>query len=98
MPYTEQEAKDMRDALNLLAQNEAQQAQTQYNADKTIALAWFNTLGINIQTSTTRTQALDNFDQIELLLETEIDVFKRTVLDQKLVEADEKFKEIKRNG
>ncbi len=93
---TEQEAKDMRTALNLLAQNEAQAAQVQQQADLAIALSWFNTLGINIQTATTRTKAQENHDEIEQLLQNETDVFRLSVLRTKLAEANEKVKAVKK--
>lgn len=96
MPFTEQEAKDMRTALNLLAQNEAQAAQAQQQADLAIALSWYDTLGIDIQTATTRTQAQINHDDIESLLQTETDVFKRSILVQKLEEANQKVKAVKK--
>lgn len=95
---TQQEAKDMRDAIRLLEQTESQQAQAQQQADLAIAQAWFNSLGINIQAATTRTQALDNFNQIESLLQTETDRFRLFILREKLAEANEKFKERKVNG
>jgi len=95
---TEQDAIDMEEAMRLLEQKREQQVQTQYNADIAIVEAWFNTLGINIQTATNRTQALDNFNQIKSLLETETDTFRIGMLRRKLEEANEKFKERKRNG
>jgi len=77
---------------------EQQTVKTQFDADIQVALDWFNTLGISIQTATTRTEALDNFNQIETLLQTETDSFRLTVLRKKLQEANEKFMERKRNG
>lgn len=97
MPFTEQEAIDMENATRLLQQKRQQQFQAQHETDLAIALAWFNTLGINIQASTTRTKALNNFNQIKSILQTETDVFRLTILRNKIEEANEKYKEIKRN-
>ncbi len=77
---------------------ESQQKETQRQADMDIALAWYNTLGIDIQGALTRDDAINNYKQIELLLETETDNFRRGVLNEKLREANEKFKERKLNG
>ena len=96
MPFTEQDAKDMRDAMILLEQKESQQAQAQHQANIGIATAWFNTLGINIQPSTTRTQAKAIFDEIELLLENETDRFRLEVLEGKKIEANTKYKAVKK--
>ena len=93
---TQQEAKEMRDAIKLLEQTETQQAQAQEDSKIQIALAWFNSL--NIPIPTTRNQALDNFNEIKQLLETETDVYRLAVLRKKLIEANEKYKEVKKLG
>ena len=93
---TQQEAKEMRDAIKLLEQTETQQAQAQEDSKIQIALAWFNSLNITIPT--TRNQALDNFNEIKQLLETETDVYRLAVLRKKLIEANEKYKEVKKLG
>lgn len=98
MPFTEQEAIDMRQAIKDLENKEAQEARTQFNIDKTRAENWFNTLGIDIQGATTRRQALTNFNDILALLEIETERFRQMVLKEKEVEANEKYKEIKRIG
>jgi len=90
------EARDMRDAIRLLEQTEAQQARTQNRAEMATALAWFNTLGINIQSATTRTQAQSNFNQIEALSQTETDRHRLAVLRIKLGEANEKCSAVKK--
>lgn len=95
---TIQEVKDMRDAIRQLEQTEAQQIQAQQQIDIATARAWFNTLGINIQAATTRDEALTAFQSIEKLHQTETDRLRRQILGIKLLEANEKFKEIKRNG
>jgi len=93
---TEQEAKDMRDMIQQVEQTEEQQRETQNQADITIAERWFNSLGINIQRATTRTQALRNFKRIESLLQTETNSFRKSVLSKKLIEAAEKYKAVKK--
>lgn len=96
MPFTEQDAKDMRDAMNLLQQKEQQQTQTQFDTNIQTALAWWDT--VKPQIPTTRQEAKDAFDFIEQLIKTETDTFRLTVLRKKLEEANEKFKEIKKLG
>lgn len=98
MVVTESQAREMKTAIEAFQATDAQAAQDQNQADLAIALAWFNTLGINIQAATTRTQALSNFNQIESLLQTETDGFRLAILRKKKIEANEKFKERKRNG
>lgn len=93
---TRQEAIDMRLALEELAQFEQQQAQTQFDVDLQVALDWWDTVKPAIPT--TRQEALDAYRFIEDLLKTETDRFRLIVLRKKLEEANEKFKERKRNG
>lgn len=96
MPFTEQDVIDMEDASRLLQQKRQQQFQVQRQIDLDIALAWFNTLGINIQSSTTRTQAKIIHDEIEQLLKIETDAFRRGIINQKLNEANEKYIAVKK--
>ena len=98
MVVTEPQAREMLEAIEKFQVKDAQVVRAQQNADMAIALTWFNTLGINIQVATTRTQAKINHDQIESLLQSETDSFRKAILTQKLNEANEKFKERKRNG
>jgi len=95
---TEQEARDMDAAIIAFHDKDTQTQRTQFDADKAIAETWWNTLGIDIQGALTRDEAIDNYRQIESLLQTETDRFRLVVLKEKLVEADEKFRERKRNG
>lgn len=96
MSFTEQDAIDMETATRLLQQKRQEQDKTQYDANIQIALTWFNTLGINIQSATTRTQAKINHDEIESILKTETDSFRKSILRQKLVEANEKYIAVKK--
>ena len=98
MVVTEPQAREIQAAIEAFLEKDAQIIEAQHQADSAIALAWFNTLGINIQVATTRTQALDNFNQIKLLLQTETDSFRLAVLRKKLEEANERYREIKRIG
>ena len=93
---TPPQARAMRDAIELENQKDAQQRQDQHNVDIGIATAWFNTQGININAATTRTQALDNFNQINSLLQSETDAFRLAILRKKLKEANEKYKAVKK--
>lgn len=95
---TEPQAREMQTAIEDFQAKDSQVIEAQNQADLGIALAWFNTQGINIQAAVNRNQALDNFNQIKLLLQTETDPIRKGVLREKLQEANEKFKERKRNG
>lgn len=96
MPFTEQDVIDFENAARLLQQKRQQQAQDQHQADIAIATTWFDTLGINIQVSTTRTKALEIHDEIKQLLETETDKFRQRIISQKLFEANEKYIAVKK--
>jgi len=96
MPFTEQDAIDMRDAMNLLQQKEQQQVQALYDTNIQIALTWWNT--VKPTTPTTRDEAKDAFDFIEQLLKTETDRYRLIVLRKKLEEANQEFIERKANG
>jgi len=93
---TEQEARDMKTAITGFEDRDELAAQTQFNADLATAERWFNTLNIDIQGATTRTEALSNFNQIESLNQSETDRFRLMVLGKKLREANEKYKQVKR--
>ena len=90
------EAKEMRDEITLLENNEAKQRQIEYDNNIQIALSWWNIIKPIIPKN--RNDALANFTMIKLLLNTETDVFRKAVLKMKLNESNEKFKEFKRNG
>jgi len=93
---TEQEARDMKIAIDSFQSSDEAARQAQQQADLTRAEQWFNTLGIDIQAATTRRQALKNYNDIEILISTETDRFRLSVLRTKLKEANEKYKEVKR--
>jgi len=93
---TEPQAREMQAAIEAFRDKDAQTTRAQNQADLAIATAWFNTLGINIQAATTRTQALSNFNQIKSLLQTERDKFRKSILRQKQQEANEKYKQVKK--
>ena len=93
---TQQEAKEMRDAIKQLEESERQQTQTQNDAKIQIARDWYNT--VEKPTPTTRQEALYIFNFIKSLIEIETDRDRLRLLKNKLDEANEKYKEIKRNG
>ena len=95
---TEQEARDMKAAIEAFENKDERVIRDQFNADKAIAITWWNSLGIDIQRALTRDEALANYRTIESLLKTETDRFRLVVLREKLAEANEKFKERKANG
>jgi len=93
---TQQEARDMRDALKLLEESETRQ---RFDARQILindALIWWNMNKPPMPT--TRQAALDAFNFIKQLLETETDRFRLALLREKLDQANNKFKEIKRIG
>jgi len=93
---TQQEAKDMRDAIRQLEQTEEQQTRDQLGANMAIAETWWNTVKPAIPT--TRLEALAAYQLIDGLLQTETDQFRIAVLKQKLKLANEEYKERKANG
>ena len=93
---SQQEAREMREAIRLVEQTEGQVAQAKFNADLGVAQAWYNT--VERPEPTTRQQALDKFNHIKSLLETETDNFRLGVLRIELKKANEKYREVKRNG
>jgi len=91
---TKQDAIDMRDALNSLNDDEDRQVQVDYRAKIIIQNTWFDTVKPPIPT--TRNQALDAYRQIQTLIRNETDRFRKQFLGRKLIEANEKYKEVKR--
>jgi len=96
MVVTEAQAREMQAAIRDFQDKDGQIRKAQRQDDLALALTWYNQQGINIPSATTRTQALDNFTQIESLLETETDRNRIEVLGIKLKEANEKYKQVKR--
>ena len=95
---TEQEARDMKTAIESFMNKDLETIKNQTDANKAIALTWFNGLRIDIQTATTREQALVNYNAIESLLKTETERFRLVILREKKEEANEKYRELKRIG
>jgi len=95
MVFSQQEARDMRDALELLNQTEGQAEEAANQVLIAQALSWWNT--VKPQTPRTRPEAVDAFNIIKRLIQTETDRHRQSLLRKKLTEANEKFKEIKRN-
>ena len=96
MATTEIQAREIHTAIGNFQSKDQQVIQAQFDADKAVAVAWYDSLGIDIQGATTRTQASDNYSQIDTLLQTETDRFRLLVLRQRLAEANERYREIKR--
>ena len=106
---TQQEAKDMRDAIRQLQVFEARQQKIIQDGKMQIAIDWWDTKKPSVPT--TRNEALTVFRFIETILETEqklldnetvpvqkeIHQYRIQLLGRKLQLANEKFKEIKRN-
>ncbi len=94
---TEIEARDMQKAIQLFQVKDELVKREQHITDIRIAEAWFNSQNINLQSATTRVKAKNNFDEIEKLLQNSSDKYIIAVLQLKLVEANEKYIEVKRN-
>ena len=93
---TETEAREIETAINAFHDKDAQTEKTRINALTATALIWYNALGINIQQATTRRQALSNYTKIEALTLTETERFRLHILRTKLIEANDKYKAVKR--
>jgi len=93
---TQADAIRIRDILKQLDESESTQANDIYKANKQVAMDWWNT--IKPTKPTTREEALSAYQLIEGLIQTETDDWRIRVLKEKLIEANEKFKERKRNG
>ena len=64
---TEIEAREIFSAIQSFQEKDAQTSKAQFDADLAVAQTWYDTLGIDIQSATTRTEALDNYNQIKSL-------------------------------
>jgi len=107
---TQQEARDMWAAIQQFQATDAAQAQADNNAKLAVAQAWWD--GIKPAIPQTRDEALAAYQFINAELNSqtrdfqnetdpiqkEILQFRVRLLRQKLNEANEKFKERKRNG
>ena len=107
---TQQEAKDMRDAMRQLDIDEQAQAIVDFDVKIAVAQTWWD--GIKPAQPTTRAEALTVFEFIKAELVTQRNNFlievnptqkeifhmRVNLLRKKLKQANEKFMEIKRNG
>jgi len=96
MVVTEPQAREMFAAIEAFQAKDLDAIDTQRQAARGLAIAWFNQQGININAATTRTQAISNFNQIEALLQTETDPVRLNVLRNKLKEANQKYIDVKK--
>jgi len=90
---TEQEARDMAQAILDFQDLDSAAARSRFNADIATAEAWFQTIAPPVPTN--RDEALANFNFINGKSRTETDQFRLIVLRQKLNEANEDFKRLK---
>lgn len=91
---TEEQAKEIRDAIQLLNKKEQQEQQTIINLKIQEAKDWV--LSITPKEPTTRKEALKNFNQWKNLLQTEQNPIRRAVLSQRLKQANEIYKMVKK--
>jgi len=96
MVVTEAQAREMQAAIDAFQAKDGQIRRDQNQTDLALALAWYNQQGIQIPNATTRTQALQNFNDIKALMQTETDSFRLGILRQKVQEANEKYKAVKK--
>lgn len=93
---TEQEARDMKAAIEAFEKKDADAQRAIHDAEMLKAQTWYDS--IKPKVPTTRDEALTAYKTIKSLTETETDNFRLRILRQKLEEANEKFKELKKNG
>ena len=96
MTFTNPEIIQIRDGLRLLEKKESDAAQVISEAKRQVAIGWWNTVKPNIPQ--TRNQALTAYHTIQDMIKTETDADRLSLLRQKLFDANEKFKERKKNG
>ena len=93
---TQQEARDMWAAIRQFQEMDSDAADAARQILRDAALVWWD--GIKPAVPTTRDEALAVFQFIENLLTTETDLVRLELLRKKLREANEKYRDIKRNG
>ena len=96
MTFTINEIKEIRDKLKALEQKENDAVQALQQIEKNKVELWWD--GIKPDTPLTRDEALTAYRFIEGMIKSETDKNKLSLLRQKLIQANEKFKERKRNG
>ncbi len=96
MAVTRQQAEEMRDAIKQLEEGEVVAAKVINDANIQVAVDWWDT--IKPAVPRTRDEALAAYQFIEGLLQTETDNYRLVLLRQKLRDANEKYRERKRNG
>lgn len=95
---TEQEARDMWAAIQAFQQKDADAQKAVHENNIRTAQNWYNSHPEINHNPTTRAEALEVFNKIEQMLRTETDRYRLTVLINQKEFANEKFKEIKKNG
>lgn len=93
---TAADATRIRDVIRQLEAFENQQEQDAIQILVNQAKAWWDSIKPAIPN--TRDEALDAFNFIKNLLDTETEKFRIKLLKNKLLEANEKYKERKQNG
>jgi len=93
MPVSENQAREMFAAIQDFQLKDAQAEKVTYDNNIAIAEAWWDTVKPPIPTA--RQEALDVYNIIVQLLKSETDEFRLFILNTKLQQANEKFKEIK---
>ena len=96
MNITNTEIEEMRYKLKLLEKKEADAGQAVSDTKRKVSSDWWN--GIKPETPLTRDEALKAYRTIEGMIKTEKNPDRLSLLRQKLIQANEKFKERKRNG
>ena len=95
---TEAEAREMMAAIKLYqAKDDAAKAVINV-AEQAAAQGWFNALPQINNNPATRAEALANYNTIEALLQIETDKNRLVVLRKELSNANEVYKQVKKNG
>ena len=95
MVVTEQEARDMVDAIEAFQLKDSNAAKAVNDTNLATAQTWFDGLIQIITNPTTRDDALSNFNAIESLQKTETDQFRLSILGKEKQLANEEYKTIK---
>ena len=90
---TESEAREIKSAIESFQLKDEQVVQATHQTNIQLAKDWWETVKPTIPT--TRQEALDVYNFIKNLLKTETDRYRLQLLNKKLEQANEKFKEIK---
>ena len=90
----------IRAATSFIEKEESDASIALDTTNRATALTWYNATILPQLTSnvTTRTQALTNYNLIKASIPVETDQYRRSILAAKLLESEDKFKQVKASG